>query len=705
MARTVAATGAAIIEAPSAYVEPAGGTATCAVEWPLTDGAAQGEATLTGGALVSAHFARVRVNGVVVELDGVEVDNLVGGVKITRDLESPAALAEFVVAAPEVAHFHPSSISVGPVPCEIRFLTGEPGSIDEYVAFTGEAETSENDGPYRPVATFRAVDTVGSAWAKDRGCVREMAFSGRTRGALLVQLAAQLSIPLTNAADIALRGATVNKPVDFTGTILEFVDIFCEPEGWHLVERNGALELLESDKLLDGEPIIELDEETLYAAPERGPDQPQTRFALSGTRLTAEAVSGVGSVTKTVDGTPDETGAYQRTSVTTRGGVELIRRTEDYEVFAPDGDPPGISALRLARVEEIENTWIETSRSRPGGGFATSTQLSARVTKRYEYAGVRASDDNGSAFDWDEAEDRFTTAEADLLLVQEIRETFVWNDDTDPSIPSWKACTLVSSNAEVYAWYSPRVDPAAMGAHEYTADGSFRDATAYTFRLVETISQRWDDARAATPGWVGWVTMTEERTAFRAHRRAAAPNDTYWVDSAAPARSESVKRTWRPNESNSEYRLSEARTNFDPSFTGRRTTDKSEVFPGPCPGAPVGSANVPQIVQQPMLWSYDYSLEVGYPSVADEETNPHAENEDELAAIGRRRLRRALEVVYTLEARDYPGLREGDVVAFVSRARSLETPTKGYVRRIEILRDFGGLARAFLTVAVRTWGA
>jgi hypothetical protein len=118
-----------------------------------------------------------------------------------------------------------------------------------------------------------------------------------------------------------------------------------------------------------------------------------------------------------------------------------------------------------------------------------------------------------------------------------------------------------------------------------------------------------------------------------------------------------------------------------------------------------GSSTIPQFAQTVMLVTFDATLASGYTKITSSPgAIDFAENEDELLAIARRRVRRACADTIDIPHPCIPFLRCGDHVQVTNHARSL-SKKDGYVTKIKRTADVtNGSMRQVTTVAIPpTW--
>lgn len=566
--------------------------------------------------LFLAFYARVRLTRPDVYLDEELMANLVDSVSLESSLGDPIDYATFTLSDKRVAFFDAATVSNGERAVDIDFWAGPPGAVLKWDAFTGTTETSQNTMPYRPRGTFRSV-SLAAKWANNIGCLNVPAFSELTRGEILAAFAESAGVFISNA--ITSGGGIVRKPIDIAGkTPFELVQEFGEIEGWfaRTTIDGTALELISEDQMLAGAPVFAFDESNTFDVPETCPNRPVTDWILSATQAAIPASDGAPVVTLVESDGIDENGdpTKLRTKITTQYGVEVERVTEQWATVITPGVDLSAAKFQITNRVTIVNTWTPFNYVDASGVTQQmlSTLLSARVTRTEELTGIPYAVANTDGHDWIQG-GRFNTTRATLILTETITEAFTWNADCSPS----------TTSRTVQRYYAPLGDPAASDVFIYP-DGSYRyGATArYLWTTVET-------------QFTNWNGRTDGRTTLSKYfpaGKAATPWDAFDIEAFKVV-----------------------------SMTADLPTQPTS-----------GNAAQPQFTQQVLVAEFDATDASGYAKFTQAPgIVAMAESVDELNAIARRRIRRALSDTLDIPHNCVPYLRVGDHVSVTNHARSL----------------------------------
>lgn len=567
--------------------------------------------------LFLAFYARVRLTRPDVYLDSELMANLVDTVEIDSSLGDPIDYATFTLSDKRVAFFDAATVSNGERAVDIDFWAGAPGAVLKWDAFAGTTETSQNTMPYRPRGTFKSV-SLAAKWANNIGCLNVPAFSELTRGEILAAFAESAGISISNA--ITSGGGIVRKPIDIAGkTPFQLVQEFGEIEGWfaRTTLDGTALELVSEDQMLSGAPVYAFDESNYFDVLETCPNRPVTDWILSATQAAVPAFDGslVTSLIET-DGV-DENGNPTRlkTTITTQYGVEVGRVTEQWATVVTPGTELQTAAFQITNRVTIANSWTPFSFVDAGGVTRQmlSTLLSARVTRTEELTGVPYAVANTDGHDWAQG-GRFGDVAARLILTETITEAFTWNTDCSPS----------TTLRTVQRYYAPLGNPADTSNVFIYSDGSYRYGSSgkYTWLTVETQFTNWN-------GRTGGRTTISK---YFPVGKAATPWDAFDLEAFKVV-----------------------------NITATLPTQPTS-----------GNSAQPQFTQQVVVAEFDATDASGYAKFTQAPgIVAMAESVDELNAIARRRIRRALSDTLDIPHNCIPYLRVGDHVSISNHARSL----------------------------------
>lgn len=673
-------------------IGPASGSATSSVASPTVY--ASGSATVDNTVAIAFLSVRNRLTTAAVTLEDTDVQTLVGTLDIEETLDDPIKYASFDIAAPEVAFHHASSYANGDKAVSIDLYAGPPGGVESWTAFVGTTEAAQNSGPYRPIAKFRAA-SLAAKWADKPGCIRYPPLAGYHRGALLAAMFASVGASVTNA-DIETMGAIVKRPQDLMGvTALQYAKRIGEIEGWWIRGTNsGDVEVVTDEQLLGGPSIYDFDETNVFSVDETPPTRPTTVWVLSSTQLNEESLAPglrtevVGTSSVDQDGLPYSTVV----EITTDHGTEVFRRTSEWRSVAADGITLGPVTYQPVSVVEVKTDWEPGAYDTETNSYSPSTRINTRKTLNYKLAGTPVATDYSAPQTWASGGD-YWEPRAALILIEKVTEDYEWDPTT---------CILKSVKTTREQLYSPLTDPALGSSHPYQ-DGTYRAADIWTMQTVAEVVDYWNDYREENTRPT--VIKNEYRKRFRADRFAASPYESHVIETYGNA--EQVREEWTGNESATSWTHTTSTTwprevvRLANSTLPVATTE-TEYGEGPVPGPPSGSADVPQIVQDAIIQTYDLSSALSqYTVTKGEETIEQAESLDELIAVGLRRIRRALDVWYVVTHRDIPYLKVGDHVTLTNHARSMATPVDGFVWSIKRSRTFAtGDGRQVTTIRI-----
>jgi len=623
--------------------------------------------------------------GATLTIDGVEIVGLTGEVVITESLDNPVKTVDVNVTDERLPRFVESSLSDGHKPMTVELHAGPPGGIESWLAFSGRSRPKPNTGDILMRGGFS-----GESYAADYlgriGCLRANPLQGYRRGLLLGQLFASAGVPLV--PNIDNLGRVIRRPVDLQIGPLEQLMRWGEMEGWtpRFNDATGAFEILPDRYLFQGAPLMHFSNPgNTYSMEDTPPSNPTTKFVFSGAKLTAESINPDSQQTTQTyeDSGIDANGLPWRTvtKVTSERGAPLLTEVTRYETY----QLPGVALgpldyqIRGRTTDEITYERAAPLWNEVGQGRITQ-QIRTRVMRTYDMSAIdwRAGHAGGHVWTTGGTYDR---AQAELLLVQEVRTDNTWNTDTNSQIAN---CTLKSQRVTTSQYYSP-LKPNSGGGYAY-GDQKFRADEAFTWREVEQKDEVWWDSRFAAAiqpevrvvrNTSMWVPDAIEATTNQPTEeyRVALYETERWTGNASQTEGEHV-RTRQANG----IGVSFDETGANPTKGLSLGPPLVERFVGPVPGPPTASPEVPLFQQQP--WQITISLDTNYTEAMTAELLEGAEDEGEGLIVARRRMILALCSFVPIRHPHVPFLRPGDPI-LVTCARRGMTARRAFIWSIE----------------------
>lgn len=686
---------------------------------PVAGTYAEGDCEIDGTvweSFAAGLFTRAsRVSGAKATLDGDEIGDIVSDIVVDDDLETMVQTATFDLDTPRACVDDPATIAGQILDCEVTFIQGPPGALTELLMFRGAAYVEAVEGDLRPVARVRAAGPGADIFEKLKKlvCLSLQPLAGYTRGEIILLGLESIGVTVSNSAAIAaLGGGAYKKPVevkDLTG--LAFVARWGEPFGLlpRLDLQTGELELLSEDLLYSQPAKITLDEDYLLSPPQLVPTiAPITSCTISGTALTAATAAQSGAqvqqpTQRTGGLDPNGLPYYTDVDVTLWDGVEVRRRERGYQTVQAGGVALGPLVTQEVFRVESETTWATIFDS--AGLPHPSARPIKRVTRVYQLEGVEASVDYPSYYTWTDGTTR-TTSSADLILWEQTTETFSWSSVVagDPD-----DCTLQGHYTEKYAWYSPRAD--VGGTHHDYGDGDTpipRKDTSFQWQVVSQETETWTDRRRLIPGTVSHPPYVARDVVAKRFAPMGRDADGNVYESGAIVLAEHTTETWTGNAEDTRHHYSK-RVKVPPAFvaysslyTGQAQLTIQRVEEdrdGPVPGPPVALETMPQIGQELISVTADFSAGFDWPANPVVEFLEHLDSLDECWQVAYRRVRRSAARTYTCETPDLPYLRVGDTFGLTVGSRQLAA-AKGYATRIARARGAMGTNKMTTTLRV-----
>ena len=674
--------GVAVVTYPGTIT---GGSGTAETIVDSTPGGGEGGGGAGGGTITIdrttylSYAARDRKVGARVEVIGDPLTGLYGDVSISWSLRDPVKRASFNVADKRVSRYAPVSLADGDKDVTITLLAGPSSSIQSWEAFFGHTDGNQNDGPYLPRGTFRAITYAGD-WIGLPGCVRSTGLQGIRRGDIIYRYALSAGIPIDPA--IQYLGRIVSRPFEYNAVgILDIFERLGEIEGFFpRITDENVLSFISDRYVFTGEPVYAFTDSNVISVTDETPQHPPTTFVLSGSRMTQESLGDAVQTTtvSTVAGADATTGYPYATITTTTSERGTVIRTvvEEFETFQLDGVTAGPLDFQLRRKTEIENTWERATPLYYEMYGRLTTRLQRRVQRIYDTTGVPCKAATGYA--WASGA-RCLAASAALMLVQETTWVCDWNEDVNGQ-PN---CTLSSQTETVKEFYAPQ-KPSGSGGVLY-ADGTYRDGDSYTWRTVEEATENWFDFRL-------YAIQPEVRVARRLSRYAVTTISGADITETYVTAAETQFEDWLGNATNTHYIHTlqiHSATIASPTLAqggqrdnaGRLLVGTREEVDGPVPGPPVGSPVVPQFQQE--RFSSVYAVTLPYQPNKVTEIIEAAEDEDELQSVAMRRLVMALCSTVKILHPMLPYLQPGDPITLTNAARTMSAQ-RGYVDAIDI---------------------
>jgi len=629
-----------------------------------------------------------------VVVEGADLSSIVGTVEWERSAERAAHYATFTVADARVAFAHASSLSAGSLPMRIYRYSASRDGEDEQLVFQGRTEAPSNSEPILPTGTFRCISDA-AAFDETRACYRAGAFAGLTRAEILTELAA--SIGRTIDIPVGWGTTVVRKPVEYVNvSVFEIARRFCEIEGGAPRSTiEGELEIV-SDAALWGAPVWAFDETNSFTPEEEPPQQPVTRWVLSGTAIgkdnSGDATTGSGeTVTVEVvggvkDGKPWETRTTTRDSGSgltygtypEDGQVEVV--VEEYDTFAPLGTTLGTEAFQLKR-----RTTTRTFYTRYGTGGIGRTSQKIRETSFVEEWFRESAPKSG--YLWTDGK-HYSQPAQEFRRTQTTVAEYVWFASDDANRP----CELDTLTTTVTGPHAHRdggkTGTYAAGSPEtYTEDTSLAwdDGDSYVYdnrisKTVETFLPR--GKRTELTGWYQTRGEYRQVDTINGDNRFG-PAEAYGV---IGLETKGYVRSAIPGE------YVEQTVAMDGSYSSKRVQGD---FPEPVRS----DGSTPSFAQDTMVLDVTDAAS-RYPSSVQSETIPEAESLEELEAVMLRRRRLARCVRHTIPYPDDRWLNVCDPVSETDDARSM-TEWAGPIEQLRVSVDLlSGFGEAQAVVAL-----
>jgi hypothetical protein len=325
--------------------------------------------------------------------------------------------------------------------------------------------------------------------------------------------------------------------------------------------------------------------------------------------------------------------------LTTDSGVEIKRVETQWARVVTPGNVLNPATYQIVQRVTVESNW-EPFYYVDGSSGATvrvlSTKLNSRKTTTELLVGTQCSMAFG--FAWVQG-GQFLEFQAKLQLAEVLQETYTWAAD----------CSMASSTIERSQLYSPLALTIAGGFPGYTyEDGSIRYDSSYVWHGggIGANGDLWRDKTT-------WPNFPSLDLALQ----GVGHLDSYRYYQSAPG----VET-------------------FGLITPGISANSISAIAPiaTPKPAPTTGSATIPQVFEEIVLVEFDATDATnttgngGYTKVTSSPGSlQYPENADELNAIAKRRIRRAMSVEYDITHNCIPFLRPGDHVALSNHARSL----------------------------------
>lgn len=697
-----------VTAASSVYGTPGGTLENNGEDDPSGGGSTGVEGTITSDPGHYQAFAtRERQCGATVTLDGVEVVGITGEVVIEESLDNPVKTVDVNVTDRRVARFVEASWSDGHKPMTVTLrampLSGSlAGTIKSWLAFAGRSKPKTNTGDVMLRGGY-----AGESYAADSlgkiGCLRANPLQGYHRGYLLGQLFASAGVPLSSNIDNL--GRIIRRPVDLQISPLEQVMRWGEMEGWWVRwnDTEGAFEILPDRYVFAGPPLITFSNPgNVYAIEDTPPSNPVTKLIFSGAKLTAESINPDNEqlTQEYQDDGVDANGLpwVTKTKVTSERGAPLLIETTRYETY----QLPGVTLgpldfqIRGRTTEEIVYERAAPLWSEVGQGRITQ-QVRSRTLRTYDMSAIdwRVGHAGGHVWTTGGTYDR---AQAELLLVQEMKTENTWNTDDNSQIAN---CTLKAQKVTLSQYYSP-LKPDSAGGYAY-GDQKFRADEAFTWQVVQEKDETWWDGR--------FVAAIEPEV-------RVVRNTSMWVPNAIEAvtgqPTEEFRvalyetENWKGNASQTEgeHRRVRQANGIAVSFdeTGANPLKGLalgpplvERFIGPVPGPPTASPDVPLLQQQP--WQVAITLTTGYTENQQAELLEGAEDEGEGATVARRRFILSQCSLVPCRHPHVPFLRPGDPVLVNDPVRGM-TARRGFIWSIQQRQRVGTSGKGEQTTSV-----
>lgn len=638
-----------------------------------------------------AFSSRERQCGATLTIDGVEIVGLTGEVVITESLDNPVKTVDVSVTDERLPRFVEGSLSNGHKPMTVTLHAGPSGGIESWLAFSGRSRPKPNTGDILMRGGFS-----GESYAADYlgkiGCLRANPLQGYRRGYLLGLLFASAGVPLV--PNIDNLGRVVRRPVDLQIGPLEQAMRWGEMEGlwnrWN--DENQAFEFISDRYVFQGAPLMHFSNPgNTYSMEDAPPSNPATKFVFSGARLTEESINPDSQQTtrRYEDSGIDANGLpwLTETIVTSERGAPLLTVTTRYETY----QLPGVTLgpldyqIRGRTTDEITYERAAPLWNEVGQGRITQ-QIRTRVMRTYDMSAIDWYQGHAGGHVWTTG-GTYDRAQAELILVQEVRWDNTWNTDENSQIAS---CTLKSQRVTTSQYYSPLL-PESLGGYTY-GDGKLHADAEYTWREVEQKDEVWWDSRfaAAIQPEVRVVRNTSMWVPNAIEAVTGQPTEEYrvalyeterWTGNASQTEGEHV-RTRQANG----ISVSFQETGANPNKGLALGPPLVERFVGPVPGPPTASPDVPLFQQQP--WQITISLDTDYTEAMTAELLEGAEDEAEGLIVARRRFILAHCSFVPIRHPHVPFLRPGDPI-LVTCARRGMTARRAFIWSIETRQRVG----------------
>lgn len=642
------------------------------------------EGTLTiDDSIVTAWSDASKLNGAEIEIDGTPVPNLVDTIETEETLDDVVPTMSFTFADPKAALRNEGSLVIGEKPVTLVWRSGPPGAVENWTGFTGYTSAPRNTGPYRPRAVVKCTGILAPALRRT-GCLRLGAFSGYLKGEVLALYALAAGVPLATGSWGTIP---VLRPVDLSGVdVPSIVRRWGEAEGLRVRETDGVIEVLSELDVYRAAPRYTFTDANSFATDEEGPNEPTTKWTLSGFGISQEELQGGVTVTTTPDsGTDGEGNPWYSILVVTRDqGVELVSELTEYQTFRLGGVTPGPNVLQRRRYTKVRTTYQQMVN--PSGGTPSmlyTTRIDSRSTEVYENSAIPVANAT-TGNNWVDANGdpagRYDSDHARWLKTAQVEETYLWNGSEAAN--GIRACGLKSKTVTTYGYYSP-LKPTG---HVYQ-DGSTREAGTMVWGVVKQEQTTIQDARDNVPAE---LLITEDRSGYYVTGHDGdLPVETY-----VPY--ERILTRYVERGGGQQY----TKQVFAARFYGNvpPITGGVESFAGTIPDPPRGSLSMPLYTEVPMQVVVEASTP--YQERINAETLEHAETMEELRLCGVMRLIRELSDTYTRDTPAIPFLRVGDPVAITDPRRNLDSVI-GMVTKIKrTLTVLNGRFRQTTTISV-----